>query len=122
MGQLLGVADNCTDELAFIILPLSGNLIIRKSVWGIPPETLSTDAGKADILELDGAIACRFGDATLKKRPREDFQDPPTDFFNDEKETDMPNPLDVQDADVYTPEAMDKYLSATLLLPHRVTS
>ena len=34
MGRLLGVADNCADKLAFVILPLSSNLLIRKSVWG----------------------------------------------------------------------------------------
>ena len=31
----------------------------------------------------------------------------------------MADPLDVQNADAYTPEAMDEYLGATLLLPHR---
>ena len=37
MGRLIGVADNCTDKLAFVILPLSRKLLIRKSVWGVPP-------------------------------------------------------------------------------------
>ena len=122
MGRLLGVADNCTDELAFVILPLSGNLLIRKSVWGIPPETLTTDSVKADMLELDAAIAKRFGDQTLHGRRRdspdlEELPDPPPDFL-EEEDTELAEPLENQDADSYTPESLDEYLGATLLLPH----
>ena len=66
MGRLLGVADNCTDELVFVILALSGNLLIWKSIWGVPPKTVNTDSVKADMLELDADIKHRFGDKTLQ--------------------------------------------------------
>ena len=66
MGHLLNIADNCTNKLAFIIVPLSGNLVTRKSIWGIPPKTVNTDSTKANMLELDAAIKQHFGDNTLK--------------------------------------------------------
>ena len=48
MGCLLGVANNCTDELTFVILPLSSNLLIQKSLWGVPPKMVNTDSVKAN--------------------------------------------------------------------------
>ena len=70
MGQLLSIADNCTGELTFIILPMFGNIVISKSVWGVPPKTSDTDAVKADILELDSAIHHCFGNHILAKSSR----------------------------------------------------
>ena len=65
MGRIIGVADNCTDPMAYVILPKSGNLLIRKSVWGIPPEELHTDPVQAELLDLDSSISKRFRDMTL---------------------------------------------------------
>ena len=122
MGRLLGVADNCTNKLAFVILPLSGKLLICKSVWGVPPETVNTDSVKADMLELDAAIKCYFGDQTLEnKRKRslnlKELAEPSIDFL-EEDDHKLAEPLNTPEADSYTPELLDKYLGATLLMPH----
>ena len=116
------MADNCTDELSFVILPLSGNLLIRKSVWGIPPKTVNTDSVKADMLELDAAIKRRFGNETLQNRRQgspelEELPDPPENFL-EEEDHELAEPLETPEADSYTPKSLDEYLGATLLMPH----
>ena len=47
----------------------------------------------------------------------DELPDPPTDFL-DEEDHEMAEPLANPEADSYTPESLDKYLGATLLLPH----
>jgi len=142
VGRLLGVADNCTDELAYIVLPKSGRPVVRKSVWGIPKEALASDwtSEAADLIELDKAIEDLYGDQTLRaaqKRgdsatteapeihdphPDDVFPEPPPDVFEgDENDPLAANDTDsdkILEADLFTPETMDKYLGAELLLPH----
>ena len=38
IGRYLGVAENSTDDLAFIVLPESGRPVTRKDVWAIPED------------------------------------------------------------------------------------
>ena len=100
IGKLIAAADNCTDELAYTVLPLSGRPITRKAVWAIPPHELSMDATKADIIELDMMVEQRFGDHTIPKPggsqpetecvlPIDDLPPPPPDLF----EGDEDNPI-----------------------------
>ena len=104
-------------------------------MWSIDPHKLHTDEVQADILELDLAIARRFGDETLNldstgKVRAKDLETvptidslppiPPGLFDGDEDdpiEFAEPDPK-LQDADMYTPDAMEQYLNAELLLPH----
>ena len=127
IGRLIGVADNCEDKLAYVILTKNGDLMVRKSVWGIPPEEMSAMSTQADILEMDRNIEARFGDSTLdtKKVPKSDLDDleeleePPVDLFEEDPDPiEFADPLDMPEADGHTPEAMDEHLTATLLLPH----
>jgi len=137
MGRLIGVADNCTDELAWVVLPRSGGPITRKSVWAIPPHKLKTDAVVADMLALDMAISDRFGDGTLNLNAQgtvraneeslesvpdmDDLPPIPVDLFEGDEDDPIvfaqPDPEAV-DADQFTPDEMDKYLHTELLLPH----
>ena len=127
LGCLLGVADNCMDELAYVFLPKSGKLVTQKSVWVVPPDALGSDSVKAEMLELDAAIERCFGDATLKNYdPKtmsglEELTEPPPDLFEGDEDDPItfsePDEKNV-DADEYTPESMDEYLSAELLMPH----
>ena len=135
IGRLIGVADNCTDELAYVILPKTGRIQIRKSVWAVEPDEFNVLETQADILEYDKVIQERFGDKTLKSSntgsatnssmPIEPTVDelppPPPELFegdeDDNVEPFQPNEHS-KDADGFTPEAMDEYLTAELLLPH----
>lgn len=127
LGRLLGVADNCEDVLAYYVMSKSGIAVIRKSVWGVPPEDYSTDAFKADQIELDEAINKRYGDHTLNKATETD-QDPiglgemplplPDIFEDDEPASFVEGDPTDGNLEGYTPDTLDEYLSATLLLPH----
>jgi hypothetical protein len=133
IGRIIGVADNCTDELAYYILPKSCIPIVRKSVWAVPPEMLKTDAVQADILELDSSIRNKLGprevlssgdgdDEEGKRTTIYDYfpEAPPELFEGDEDDPiDFVDPdQELKEADEYTPEEMDEYLSAELLMPH----
>ena len=37
LGRVIGVADNCTDELAYVVLTKTGRVQVRKSIWAIEP-------------------------------------------------------------------------------------
>ena len=136
IGRIIGVADNCTDELSYMVLPKSGRPMVRKSVWAIPPDQYNTDAMQADMIELDKSINDMFGDQTLNLNAAgsvqntelqdvpsiEDFPPPPPDLFEGD-ERDILETVEDEDskpteADLFTPEAMDEYLSAELLMPH----
>ena len=94
-------------------------------------------AVQADLLELNTAIDNSFGDKTPKLNhkgevratdlPNEvDILDlpPPPDLFKGDKDLTV-KPIELnknsKKADLFTPEAMDEYLTAELLLPHRNT-
>ena len=66
LGRLIGVADNCTNELAYVILSKTGQIQIQKSFWAIEPHKMNYLAVQADLLELNTAINNRFGNKTLK--------------------------------------------------------
>ena len=133
LGRIIGVADNCTDELAYIVLPRTGRIVVRKSVWAVEPHKVNDVAVQADLLELDTSINERYGDETLNldrtgavragnlHSEPDTLPDPPPDLFDDEDEPIItPEEPDAgpKEADLFTPEAMDEYLSTELLLPH----
>ena len=134
LGKLIGVADNCTDELAFVVISATGIPMTRKSVWSIKPELKNTDAVQADITELNLALDDRFGDKTLdlnaSGRVRADnledlpqigeaLPPPPPNLWEDDELIQFEEPdKELKDAEAYTPDEMDKYLNTELLLPH----
>ncbi len=134
MGKLIGVADNCTDELAFVVISATGIPMTRKSVWAIPPEQVETDAVKADVLELDAALEQRFGDKTLNLNAQgqvratnleavqeadEVLPPPPPELWDEDEPIEFVEPdKELKEAEAYTPDELDRYLNAELLLPH----
>ena len=135
LGRVIGVADNCTDELAYVILTRTGKVQVRKSIWAIEPHKFNDLSVQADLLEFDHLIDTKYGDKTLnlnrEGRVRatdlpdepsiEDLPPPPPDLFDGDQEDPLepiePN-VHSKEADEFTPEAMDEYLTAELLLPH----
>ena len=110
-------------------MPKSGIPITRKSIWAIPPEEEKTDATLADILKLDTAIKQKLGKHNAESPDSEEgtsdvyqyFPEPTPDIF----EGDEADPLEpaepddtLKEADEYTPEEVDEYLTAELLMPH----
>jgi hypothetical protein len=118
IGRWLGVADHCTDAMAYHILPRSCDPIIRKDVWALTDDELATPSIKADIAELDGKIAGRLSGTAPEGNS--DLPEPDFDVFEDTDEEPM-EPFAVEhvqhEADDFTPEEMDEYLSALVMLP-----
>ena len=119
IGRWLGLADNCTDDMAYVILTESGSTIIRKSVWGIPEDERKTTVFQDRLQKVNDAINARLAD---KSRENEEFPLPPTYLFEGDEEDDIIEPvapeLEPPDADDYTPEELDEYLTAQVMLPH----
>ena len=127
IGRWLGIASNCTDDMAYIVLPKSGIPITRKDVWGLSEDELKTPAIAARLVEYDRAIKERLGDDVEIPLPKEGdafdeyFPPVPSELFEGDNDEGL-EPFDPDeqkmDADEYTPAELDEYLTAEVLLPY----
>ena len=115
IGRWLGLADDCTDDMAYEILTQEGNHVTRKDVWAIPEDDLKNPTIHQQLLDYDTAIQ------TQMKEPPSDGttgSDPPPDLFD---EGELLEPLfpeaEALESDAYTPEELDEYLTAEVMLP-----
>jgi len=118
IGRWLGLAENSTDDMAFVILPETGIPITRKDVWAIPDDDMKTEPIMSRMKQYDDKIRARLSD---KKDSDANFPPPPLLLFEDDTpEDDLRVNLDddYPEADEFTPESMDEYLTAQVLLPH----
>jgi hypothetical protein len=115
IGRWVGVSENCVDEMAYTILTSAAKIIIRKSVWGLSEDDMRNPAITDRIAALDKSIHALIHDQTNTTLPL-----PPADLFN-EDDDDVVDPVDPLksslEIDDYTPEELDEYLTAELLLP-----
>jgi hypothetical protein len=56
LGRWLGVAKNCTDEMAYTVLWMNGVVMIRKSIWASTAEKMGTDMIREQIATLDESL------------------------------------------------------------------
>jgi hypothetical protein len=117
IGRWLGVAETCTDDLAYYILPPSCQLKIRKDVWAITADELAIPSVQAELAALDQHANSQLlgsapdGDSTFPK--------PDWDVLSHGEDEDEPfDPDQVKhEADDYTPKELDEYLSALVMIP-----
>ena len=115
LGRWLGIAESCTDDMAFTILTKSGTVITRKSIWGLTGEELRDPTVLKRLKELDDSIQHRIGDDTINVSPPvEDDLLHPGEDEGLELPPDQHGSLELHDV---TPEELDEYLSKELLLP-----
>jgi hypothetical protein len=121
IGRWLGVAEVAIDELAFYILTKTGKVIIRKSVWALSEDDRHDPGIYHQIADLDASIRERLGDSVKEIDPElaDSLPEVPDGIFDDDEETVTPaDPSATKpDADDFTPEAYDQYLTAKVLLP-----
>ena len=117
IGRWLGVAENCTDDLAYTILPKSCKVVVRKDVWAVTKDEMADPIIQAEIAEVDKLISDKLNGTSGEES--EDFPLPDYNIFDDD-DADM-EPFEPEglkpEADEYTPEAYDEYLSARVLIP-----
>ena len=125
LGYFLGVEECSVDLMAFRILKSNGHVVTKKSVWALTPDEQKDLQVMADLAQLEADVKSKIGDRLRDGDVPDDLQDnleaPPNYLFDD---IDEPNvePAEPEasrpEADDYTPEAYDQYLTAKVLLPH----
>lgn len=123
LGWWIGVATVSIDLMACYILTDSGKVVIRISVWALSKDEQRTPDIVVKLAELDKKIQEKLGDAVkddnVNPKLIADLLEPPDYLFDDEEDVVEPAELDAskQDADNFTPESYDQYLTAQVLLP-----
>jgi Reverse transcriptase (RNA-dependent DNA polymerase) len=118
LGRFVGVAENTTDEMAFVLLSASGKLITRKSVWAITDAESRSDGFKKELAEYDARIEQRMGSGVIADSAvPESMQD--ISIFDGEDVNDFAEPFELKmvrpELDGFVPsEAYDQYLNAEI--------
>jgi hypothetical protein len=61
-GRWLGVYEDATSLMSFLVLTDTGIVIVRKDVWAISRENMGTDQTKLGLADLDAKILEKIGD------------------------------------------------------------
>ena len=123
LGRWLGVAHDYHEEGVFWILTEKGTYVARKSVWSPSEEEKNSSIHRGLVDKLDESIARKLGDsladADMDKELLDSYEAPPPDLFESEPDAvDEPEDerLTAVEADDHTPEEMDEYLTAQVLV------
>ena len=122
LGRWLGVAEDVGSPLTYVILPKSCRPIYRSSVLSLTADDLLKPEVILEMADLDADIRKKIGDersdvdcfeSDLKDIP----QVPDDIFLDDEPVEEMVEPDSAAtEADEWTPESYDSYLTAEILL------
>jgi hypothetical protein len=56
IGRWIGVAEQCTDQLAYLVITNKSQILVRKSVWAIPNAEMKQAYVKSKLEKLDTSI------------------------------------------------------------------
>ena len=124
LGRWLGVSDSAADIMAYFVIKENGEVVTRKSVWGVSEDEMQLDSTKEKLKALDSGIKSKIGDSLKDSEIDpifgEAFGEVPEYLFDEEElEVEPVEPeLLAPEADDYTSEAYDNYLTAEVVLPH----
>ena len=118
VGRWLGVAHNVGSSMCYYVLTKKGTVLARTTVHPIPDIDRTLNVFKANCVELDAGIKETIGDGVHD----DDFQAAPKGIFGDVADQFVPyedHEIDpgIQEADDFTADTLDKYLSAEVMLP-----
>ena len=126
LGRWIGVAHDVGSPMTFWILPASCKVLARSTVFPLTEDEANDPLIKAKMLELDLAIKEKIGDSVKDDDVNDNliglFPEVPDDIFLPDNDHGDHVPTDdadaVPEADDFTPEAYDEYLTAEVLLPN----
>ena len=128
IGRWIGVAHDVGSPMTFWVLPASCKVIARSTVSSLTEDEMADPVVQARIAELDASIKEKIGDTISEEEVEPDlvglFPEVPNDIFlpDHDVEFDPAEPeAAMPEADNYTPEKYDKYLTAEVLLPNMGT-
>jgi Reverse transcriptase (RNA-dependent DNA polymerase) len=115
IGRWLGVAEECTDEMAFTILAGKGKVIVRKSVWAISDDEMAQPSIKEKLAKFDESIKLAYD----HNWPVSSDVDGSDILNSSEDKTESPAAAEDSSLELhnYTHEEMDEYLHKELELP-----
>ena len=126
LGRWIGVAHDVGSPMTFWILPASCRVLARSTVSPLSQDELDDPLVKARLVELDLAVAEKIGNSVENDGVDDAliglFPEIPDDIFLPDREDGDDEPVDGADvlpeADDFTPELYDEYLTAEVLLPN----
>jgi hypothetical protein len=124
LARWIGVAHNVGNPMCFWVLPSTCKVLARSTVWSLSSDDMANPVIQAQIAELDASIREKIGDSIPENEVDKDlagrYPEVPEDIFLDEQDNEH-DPAETEatqlEADDYTPEAFDEYLTAEVLLP-----
>jgi Reverse transcriptase (RNA-dependent DNA polymerase) len=132
LGRWLGVAEHVGSPLCYIILPKSCKPIIRSSVQPVTDDERLQPEIKLLIEKFDAAVERKIGNSRTDAEVSEDLPNiplEPTDVQVEDVILDAESDpigsapeVDLAEADDWTPESYDTYISAKVMLPKGDTS
>ena len=126
LGRWIGVAHDVGSPMTFWVLPASCRVLARSTVFPLTQDETSDPLVKARLVELDLAVTEKIGDSIEEEDLDQAlvglYPEIPEDLFLPDNEDGDHMPADgtdvVPEADDFTPEAYDEYLTAEVLLPN----
>lgn len=118
LGRWIGVAHDVGQAMCFWVLPESGRPMARSSVASLPEDDLKNPDIQVQLRELDQKIQEKIGNkvATEAEFDIQVFDDIFEGYDADGDQEDS-RYSEIEEADGHTPETMDEYISAEVLLP-----
>ena len=127
LGRWFGVAENSGSSLCYIVLPKSCNPIIRSSVQPVTDDEKGQPEIKLLIDTFNATVNRKIGNHRTDTEVSDEVPNIPSEPTDIEIENDVfemePNPVgsspevELAEADEWTPELFDTYISAQVLLP-----
>ena len=126
LGRWIGVAHDVGSPMTFWVLPQSCKVLARSTVTAVTEDELSDPIIQGRIAELDLSIKSKIGDALKDDEIDEELlallpEIPDDVFLPDQVDEPAETDASMPEADDYTPEAYDEYLTAEVLLPNMGT-
>jgi hypothetical protein len=124
LGRWIGVAHDVGAALTSWILPASCKPIARSTVSPLTEEELRKATVQEEMKLLDTAIEAKIGNKRPASEVEKEFDklhpEIPEDIFlgDQEDEESEENDASIREADDFTPESYDKYLTAEVMLPN----
>lgn len=126
LGRWIGVAHDVGSPMTFWILSASSKVLARSTVFSLTEDEANDPLVKAKMIELDRAVREKIGDSVKDDDDDESliglFPEVPEDIILPDSDHGDHLPTDeaeaVPEADDFTPEAYDEYLTAEVLLPN----
>jgi len=128
LARWIGVAHDVGNPMSFYLLPPSCKVLARSTVWSLMEDERADPIVHGLMAELDAAIQEKIGDTVSDQAVDPDMMGIapliPDDLFLPEHDLEF-DPVEpdasMPEADAYTPEQYDEYLTAEVLLPNMGT-